>query len=827
MRFFIIFLLIVNSYVTRAQYTLQGLIKDASGQTLEGATVYLETTDDWQETTRDGIYSFQQLEKGRYILSIFATGYTSQVHEIELSESVLNYDIQLGVLDAKIDEVLVNANEKNFGLSYFKAVKGMAIYHARKTEVIECSELNVNLANNSSRQVYAKVAGLNIWENDNSGIQLNIGGRGLSPDRTSNFNTRQNGYDISADALGYPETYYIPPAQSLERIEVVRGAASLQYGTQFGGLLNFITKEGSKKHAFRFQTANTYGSNHFLSSFNSIGGSTKNQKLRYYGFFQYKRGDGWRDFSRFNAHTSYAGIQYQASKRFRFKLEQTVMGYLAQQPGGLTDQEFLENHRQAKRPRNWFSVNWNITALDFTIQLSDRSKLNNRTFFLWASRQSLGNLQPINRVDYGGERDLIKGNYKNIGNEMRFLYRYEIAERPIVSLVGARIYKGFTTQTQDFGNADSTGTQQDFNFIRPDGILKSDYQFPSFNFATFAENYFSISDKFGITPGLRFEYIQTVSNGVYQDLLTVQGASGMDTLRNEAVAEFRQSKRAVLLLGIGASYKPVSNTEVYAYFSQNYRAINFNDMRILNPNQEVDRNLSDEKGFNADFGFRGTYKHLFNFDVTLFYLSYRNRIGNIQRKRPNAENPLIVEPYTLRTNIGDARVIGFESLIEADILRVIKGRSFPVGLVVFNNFTILEGRYTKTQNTFAQNKQLELVPPIILRSGFNLRYKKFQLDVQYSYTGQHYTDASNATGSSNAVVGLVDDYGVVDLNLSYKWKMVKLQFNISNLNNEKYFTRRASSYPGPGILPSDGISFYGTIQIQLGIRHGKDTRSLP
>ena len=43
--------------------------------------------------------------------------------------------------------------------------------------------------------------GLNIFQNDDAGLQLNIGGRGLDPNRTSNFNTRQNGYDISAATL--------------------------------------------------------------------------------------------------------------------------------------------------------------------------------------------------------------------------------------------------------------------------------------------------------------------------------------------------------------------------------------------------------------------------------------------------------------------------------------------------------------------------------------------------------------------------------------------------------------------------------------------------
>ena len=91
------------------------------------------------------------------------------------------------------------------------------------------------------------MSGLNIWESDGAGVQLGIGGRGLSPNRNSNFNTRQNGYDISADPLGYPESYYSPPLEAIERIEIVRGAASLQYGTQFGGMLNFKFKKGTPK----------------------------------------------------------------------------------------------------------------------------------------------------------------------------------------------------------------------------------------------------------------------------------------------------------------------------------------------------------------------------------------------------------------------------------------------------------------------------------------------------------------------------------------------------------------------------------------------------
>src|SRR5690606_33655071 len=102
----------------------------------------------------------------------------------------------------KLNEVEITEKQtSNFG--HLNQVDGMKITAGKKSEVINVKTLNVNKATNNTRQVFAKVGGLNIFENDGSGLQLSIGGRGLDPNRTSNFNTRQNGYDISADVLGY------------------------------------------------------------------------------------------------------------------------------------------------------------------------------------------------------------------------------------------------------------------------------------------------------------------------------------------------------------------------------------------------------------------------------------------------------------------------------------------------------------------------------------------------------------------------------------------------------------------------------------------------
>jgi Fe(3+) dicitrate transport protein len=55
----------------------------------------------------------------------------------------------------------------------------------------------------------------------------------------------------------------------------------------------------------------------------------------------------------------------------------------------------------------------------------------------------------------------------------------------------------------------------------------------------------------------------------------------------------------------------------------------------------------------------------------------------------------------------------------------------------------------------------------------------------------------------------------MDLAFSYRYKWMSVATGINNLTDNRYFTRRADGYPGPGIIPSDGRSFYVTLGIKL------------
>ena len=45
---------------------------------------------------------------------------------------------------------------------------------------------------------------------------------------------------------------------------------------------------------------------------------------------------------------------------------------------------------------------------------------------------------------------------------------------------------------------------------------QSSYYYPNLNYSLFGENIFYVSEKLSLTPGFRFEYIKTESDGFYK-----------------------------------------------------------------------------------------------------------------------------------------------------------------------------------------------------------------------------------------------------------------------------------------------------------------------
>ena len=699
-----------------------------------------------------------------------------------------------------LPEVTVVGRQSRSDIHQMPEVVGTSIYAGKKNALIVLDNVQGNVVTNNMRQVMAKVPGIHIWESDPSGIQIGIAARGLSPNRSWEFNVRQNGYDIAADPFGYPEAYYNPQLQSVQRIEVVRGQGSLQYGPQFGGLINYILRNGSEVNKpFEFETQQTVGSNGLFNTYNAIGG--KKGKIHYYSFFDHRNGNGWRENSRYYTNAGFGTLTYYISPKFSLTAEVMHSQIRSQQPGGLTDAQLKNNAQQSFRTRNWFDISWTTPALIANYYMSDKARWNTKIFATIGNRNSVGYLQAITVKDsinsttmQYNNRVLTMDKYRNYGMESRFLTDYALFNNNSTFSAGIRLYTGTTFRQAD--GKGTTGTNYDMSVI---GQYPRDIEFESSNAAVFVENIFRFSDKFLIVPGVRYEWLEG----------SASGRNGFTSGGSEILLQNITRSRSFILAGIGSEYHVSKNTEFYANFSQAYRPIQFANLQAPPTTDVVDNDLEDSKGYNIDLGYRGKVQDYLQFDVSGYYLQYNNRIGTVTVTGTPS--------YRLITNVGNSTSKGIESYVEINPVRALTEKN-SFDIILFGSYGYNHARYGNDHKDAAtKGKKVENAPEHIFRGGISAGCKNLLVTAQVSRVGETFSDANNtATPTANAQNGLIPAYTVADLTATYKFaKHLNLKAGINNLFDERYFTRRAGGYPGPGALPADGRTFFVSVGAKL------------
>jgi len=166
-----------------------------------------------------------------------------------------------------------------------------------------------------------------------------------------------------------------------------------------------------------------------------------------------------------------------------------------------------------------------------------------------------------------------------------------------------------------------------------------------------------------------------------------------------------------------------------------------------------------------------------------------------------------------RGNIGNAEISGVESLID---IRINRNNLTKLKSNIFINTAFINSEYIQSQENGITGNEVEFIPKINLKTGFNIQYQSISTSLQFTFLSKQYTDATNAVESNlSGVIGEIPSYQVLDLILSYKGNKYKLESGINNLLNKSYFTRRATGYPGPGIIPSPQRNYYLTLELRF------------
>jgi Fe(3+) dicitrate transport protein len=679
-------------------------------------------------------------------------------------------------------------------------VNGTYLWSGKKSEVISLENTDANVAEKTPRQIFAKVPGVFVYDMDGSGNQTNISTRSLDPHRGWEFNIRANGIMTNSDIYGYPASHFSLPMEAIGRIELVRGTGALQYGAQFGGMLNYVLKTPDTTKTIGLESINSVGSYGLLSSYNALGG--KVGKFEYYAFYSKRVSDGYRQ----NSNSDYDGqglmLKFAASENFALKAELLRSNYIYKIPGPLTDAMFESDPRQSTRARNYFNPEIYVPSLAADWKINARTRLSWTASAVLGERRSVQFDRTANIVDainpntlaYAGRQVDIDG-FNSYTSELRLLHSYPLMGHTSTIVAGVQLINNHLNRRQQ--GKGTTGTDFDLT-IDPSGWGR-DLHLKSQNVAVSVENKFQVTSKFTVSPGIRYESGNSKFSG------TTTYYDDDKDLPNTIQHKFP-------LLGINTEYAFNKRQALYAGFSQAYRPVIFKDIIPGNVYEKVDKDLEDAFGYNAELGWRGAAGG-FKWDLGAFALQYNNRLGNL------AQYDADIDTFVLyRTNIGDSRTYGLEMFAEYGFYL-----GEDVFASVFSSTSYFNAEYlgdsiriNGKENRSIKGNKVESVPEIISRNGLNIRYKGISASLLYSYTAESFADPLNTVEpSANGSVGIVPAYGLLDLNTSFRIRNVIVRFNVNNLLNHQYFTKRPTFYPGAGIWPSDGRSLVVTVGLKI------------
>ncbi len=693
----------------------------------------------------------------------------------------------------KLNEVQIREQQFKFNIQSIPNTKGTYLYAGKKTEVINVLGLNANIAEKTARQIFAKVPGIFVYDMDGTGNQLNISTRGLDPHRGWEFNVRKDAIITNTDMYGYPASHYSMPMEAIQNIELVRGTGSLQYGAQFGGMLNYVSKQGDSTKTFDFETTNSIGSYGLFSTYNAIGGQVG--KVNYYAYYSKRVSDGYRSNSRSDYEAQSAQITYRPTSKLSLKADFSRSKYVIQLAGQQTDAMFNADPRASTRSRNYYSPDIYVPSVSLNWTL------NNRTKFSWVTSAVLGSRNSvmfdktadvIDKIDTQtlqyANRQVDIDNYHSYTSELRILHEYNIGKVASILVGGVQLMNNDLHRRQQ--GKGTTGSNFDLTIT---GDWGRDLHLKTQNITIFIENRINLSSKLAISPGLRLESGESKMSGFI---------SYYDPAKLPNVIAHRFP-----LFGINTDYQLSENQNLYAGFSQAYRPVIFKDIIPASIYEKSSDNLKDASGYNFEMGYKGNFEKL-RIELTYFQLLYKNRLGTLAQTDANGNFQI------LRTNIGDSFTKGLEVFIEY-YARINAKTNFSI----FSSTSLMEAKYLKAEirsgekNISIEGNFVESTPQIISRNGATFRYKKLSLTSLFSYTAKSYADALNTLQpSANGSVGLVPAYGILDFNATYRISS-KLQFklNLNNATDRQYFTKRPQFYPGPGIWASDGRSVNLTV----------------
>jgi Fe(3+) dicitrate transport protein len=665
-----------------------------------------------------------------------------------------------------------------------------------------------------------KVPGVNVRDEEGFGIRPNIGIRGQNPTRSTKTLLLEDGLPLSFAPYGDNASYFHPPVDRFERIEVLKGAGQILFGPQTtSGTINYITPTPPlKPQGFLGFTG---GSRDYYNVHANYGGTWN--KLGGLLDYIHRQSDGSRDNTHFDINDVNLKGLLNINERNALILrgnyfgEDSQVGY-----SGITEAE-LRNFGIRYNPfkNDEFDADrWGASA---THELYFNDDLTLTTSFYWSHFHRDWWRQSSRTTDTQCDATLINGltfsearqaglavnvdacnsvqgrlrDYYTWGFEPRLHAAYDFLGIPSEVDLGFRAHYEEQFRVQENGSSPTArgGTRTEDNERFADA------------YAGFIQNRF-ILGRWTVTPGVRVESVDFER----RNLLPGSEAQG-------------ESDVTEPLPAFGITYNPVDAATLFFGFHRGFSPPRVEDV-ISNQGNSVE--VEPEKSWNYELGVRSQPWRGVQLDATLFRNDFSSNtvVGSVAGgDLPLAQGEALYQGTELfgRLDLGELlnsphnfyAQIAWTWLGDAEqespfVCPLVDGavptRTDPQGVPFCDPVTReLLGSGDGRRVPYAPEHLITAMVGYSHPIGFDINLETVFVDSQFS-------DFPNTvTPDPSGMTGEIEDYTIFNLATTYRVKPLNMDVfaAVKNLFDNEYIADRTRGIvPGTPQLVQAGLRIY-------------------
>jgi Fe(3+) dicitrate transport protein len=594
------YLMLVAAALPLSAAGLSGRVTDASAAPIAGARVVASHESSGASmqvwTDAEGRYEFKVLDSGSWSLTVTKDNFESGTRRITSGETdPIDFRLQIAAL---AQQVIVRNS--------ILGVAGQASQIPGSVDIVDSATLMQARVFNFD-EALRKAPGVYVRGEEGFGLRPNIGIRGLNPTRSSKVLLLEDGLPITFAPYGANESYYHPPIERFESLEIVKGAGQILYGPQtVGGVINYVTPQPPQQRA---GTLTLMGGNRdYMNARLSYGETIGRTGLLMEAMR--KQGEGARDnlrhgLSDFNLKVFQpVSSRHTLSGKVNFWIEDSNVTY-----SGLRLSEWVENPRGNPFRNDFFNVNRTGANLTHSFAMTPSAVLSTAFYGYtvernWWRQSSNSGQRPNDSSDpqCGGMANLnttcgIEGRLRNYGvwgieprlktQQSWFGIRNDMD-------IGFRAHYEVQERVQENGDRPWSRT----------GPMVENNRRENQAYSAFLQNRF-IFGKLAITPGLRLEHVR------YERLNRLLNVRGRTDLTE-------------WIPGIGASYTPVDRIVVFTGLHRGFAPPRTEDMINNTTGGVVD--LDPEYSWNYEAGVRAHLLAWTSIEATYFRMDFENQI---------------------------------------------------------------------------------------------------------------------------------------------------------------------------------------------------------